>query len=338
MATPNDRGFNTIRNSRVDRRRKTETLQLYTLIGVVCMAVMTLILLVVMGVGGFVGSLNSDSSNPNNEKVDWGTFTVTATDTLRGNLALVNSTHAYTFPSTDEHLAEIYATWVSHNPHLYMQSGLSTYMDRTALTALDKMLVDFSTATGRTNVQIRYAYRTYEEQKGLEIQPGYSDHHTGLGCALQYADENKVAHDLTMDPVYNWLYENCHKYGFVVRYPDDKAAITGVSEYSYYFRYVGIPHATYMKAQGLCLEEYVELLKEYDNEKPLKIQSADGKVYEVYYVAVEGSATVKHPTNYAYTVSGTNEGGVVVTVDRSRVLNPESDSSVDTSADTGAAN
>jgi D-alanyl-D-alanine carboxypeptidase len=139
-----------------------------------------------------------------------------------------------------------------------------------------------------------------------------------------------------MDPVYNWLFDNCHKYGFVIRYPDDKASITGVSEYGYYFRYVGIPHATYMKAQGLCMEEYIELLKEFDNEKPLKIQSADGKIYEVYYVAVEGSATVKHPTNYAYTVSGTNEGGVVVTVDRSRVLNPESDSTADTSAGTEA--
>ncbi len=337
MATPNDRGFNTIRNSRVDRRRKTETLQLYTLIGVVGLAVLTLILLVVMGVGGFVGSLNSDGSTPNNEKVDWGTFTVTPTDTLRGDLALVNNAHAYTFPSSDEHLAKIFDIWASHDPHPYMLSGLSTYMDRTALTALDAMLVDFAAATGRTNVQIRYAYRTYEEQQGLEIQPGHSDHHTGLGCALQYTGENKVAHDLTMDPVYNWLFENCHKYGFVIRYPDDKAAITGVSDYNYYFRYVGIPHATFMAAQGLCMEEYIELLKDFDNEKPLKIQAADGKAYEVYYVAVDGGATVKHPTNYAYTVSGTNEGGVVITVDRSRVLNPESDSAADTSAGTDQA-
>ena len=46
-------------------------------------------------------------------------------------------------------------------------------------------------------------------------------------------------------------------------------------------------------------------------------------------MAVEGSATVKHPTNYAYTVSGTNDGGVVVTVDRSKALEPETADATD---------
>ena len=84
------------------------------------------------------------------------------------------------------------------------------------------------------------------------------------------------------------------------------------------------------------MEEYVEKLKDYTEKKPLKISGADGKFYEVYYVAVDGSATVKHPTNYAYTISGTNEGGVVITVDRSQTLTPEPDTTADTVADTVA--
>ena len=335
MANPNDRGFNTIQNSRVARRRKTETLQMYTLLGVIVLAILTVAILVVMAVGGFVGNIDEGGNGPSGEKIDWGSFTVTATDTLRGDLVLVNNAHAYTFPATDDHLAVIFNIWKPDPKapsHPYVLSGLSTYMDREALTALDKMLVDFATATGRTNVQLRHAYRTYEEQEGKDIQPGHSDHHTGLGCALQYADDNNVAHDLSLDPVYNWLYENCHKYGFVVRYPADKTEVTGVEDYNYYFRYVGVAHATYMARQNLCMEEYIELLKDYDNEKPLKITDDAGKSYEVYYVAVDGSTTVKHPTNYAYTVSGTNEGGVVVTVDRSASLN-EVDTSVGTVAD-----
>jgi hypothetical protein len=47
-------------------------------------------------------------------------------------------------------------------------------------------------------------------------------------------------------------------------------------------------------------------------------------------VAVDGSATVKHPTNYRYEVSGTNGGGVVVTVDRSQALRPEDSTSGET--------
>ena len=327
MANPNDRGFNTIQNSRVTRRRKNETLQLYTLLGVIGMAVLTIVIVAVMGVGSLVGD---DTPGPAGEKVEWGSFTVTATDTLHGDLVIVNNSHAYTFPTTNEHLAEIYTKCASHSPMMYLQSGISTYMDKDALNALDAMLVDFATATGRTNVQIRDAYRTYEQQESKEILPGHSDHHTGLGCALKYLPENgPPAHDLSLDTTYTWLYDNAHKYGFVIRYPEAKADVTGVSDYEEYFRFVGIPHATYMKEQNLCMEEYVNLLKEYDNKNPLKINAADGKYYEVYYVAVDGSATVKYPTNYAYSVSGTNEGGVVITVDRSAAIN-EADTSADT--------
>ena len=67
----------------------------------------------------------------------------------------------------------------------------------------------------------------------------------------------------------------------------------------------------------------------------LSIRGADGNKYEVYYVAVDGSATVKYPTNYAYTVSGTNEGGVVVTIDRSTSQKADADKeNDDTSEDT----
>ena len=150
---------------------------------------------------------------------------------------------------------------------------------------------------------------------------GYSDHHTGMGIQLAYL-RNSNNYSLSTDEAYSWLFENCHKYGFVIRYPEGKSDITGVSDYTDYFRYVGVAHATYMKANDLCLEEYVTLLKGYTDDKPLKINGADGRYYEVWYVAVEGSATVKHPTNYAYTVSGTNDGGVVVTVIAPRLWSP----------------
>ena len=120
----------------------------------------------------------------------------------------------------------------------------------------------------------------------------------------------------------------------MIRYPEGKSDITGVSDYTDYFRYVGVAHATYMTEHDLCLEEYIEVIKGYSDNKPLKINGADGRYYEVWYVAVDGSATVKHPTNYAYTVSGTNDGGVVVTVDRSKTLEPETEA--DTPADTAA--
>lgn len=323
-----DRGFNTVHNSNVEKRERNRAMQKYTLLGVIALAALTVFVLLIMAIGGIVANIRGESGKgPDNEKVDWGSYTVTATDTLYGDLVLVNNTHVYTFPQSDEHLQEIYAVWATHKPdYIYEQSGLSTYMDADALNALDAMLSDFSATTGKTNVQIRYAYRDYKTQEQFEIAAGYSDHHTGLGVQLKYElNGNAYAFSTDESGTYNWLFENCHKYGFVIRYPADKTEITGISDYTDYFRYVGVAHATYMTEHDLCLEEYIDFIKDYTDDKPLKVNGADGRYYEVWYVAVDGSATVKHPTNYAYTVSGTNDGGVVVTVDRSKALEPETE-------------
>ena len=57
--------------------------------------------------------------------------------------------------------------------------------------------------------------------------------------------------------MYKWLEKNCYKYGFILRYPADKVAITGINYEPWHFRYVGVALATEMMEQGLCLEEYV---------------------------------------------------------------------------------
>ena len=339
MANPNEsRSFNNIQNSRAEKRKKNKLIQQFTLMGIVGLAALTVCTLMIMAIGGIIGNIAeglgwAPNNGPDNEKIRWDSITVTTTDTQQGDLVLVNKTHVYTFPATNEHLSEIYAKWYTHKPKNpddppfpYVLSGLSAYMDTDALNALDAMLVDFNAATGKTDVQVRYAYRTLEEQGKFSVQPGYSDHHTGLGVQLKYY-RNGNTYAFSTEETYNWFYENCHKYGFVVRYPADKTEITGVEDYTDYFRFVGVAHATYMKEKNLCMEEYVGLLKGYTDKSPLKINAADGNYYEVYYVAVDGSATVKVPANYAYNLSGTNDGGVVITVSRSQAIQPETETS-----------
>ena len=338
MANPNEsRSFNNIQNSRAEKRKKNKLIQQFTLMGIVGLAALTVCTLMIMAIGGIIGNIAeglgwAPNNGPDNEKIRWDSITVTTTDTQQGDLVLVNNTHVYTFPATNEHLSEIWGKWNGHNPRIYQQSGLSKYMDTDALNALDAMLVDFKAATGMTDVQVRYAYRTYEEQQelGSSIAAGYSDHHTGLGVQLKYY-RNGNTYAFSTEETYNWFYENCHKYGFVVRYPADKTEITEVEDYTDYFRFVGVAHATYMKEKNLCMEEYVDLLKGYTDKSPLKINAADGNYYEVYYVAVDGSATVKVPANYAYNLSGTNDGGVVITVSRSQAIQPETETSGDES-------
>ena len=55
-----------------------------------------------------------------------------------------------------------------------------------------------------------------------------------------------------------WLMEHCWEYGFILRYPTEKEALTGVGYEPWHYRYVGRPAALDIRDSGLCLEEYLE--------------------------------------------------------------------------------
>ena len=69
--------------------------------------------------------------------------------------------------------------------------------------------------------------------------PGASEHQAGLAVdivdtACQLLDE---AQEDT--PVQQWLMAHCAEYGFILRYPTGKSALTGVSYEPWHYRYVG---------------------------------------------------------------------------------------------------
>ena len=75
-------------------------------------------------------------------------------------------------------------------------------------------------------------------------------------------DLNGVLEDFQHDEAYLWLQEHAEEYGFVLRYPEGKSDITKIIYEPWHFRYVGPEHAKEMNRLGMCLEEYVEYLKE----------------------------------------------------------------------------
>lgn len=84
-------------------------------------------------------------------------------------------------------------------------------------------------------------------------EPGASESGAGLSV-----DIIGTSSDFDKTKEYKWLTENAYKYGFVLRYPEEKFAITGVRARPWHWRYVGTDAATEMKTQNLCLEEYLE--------------------------------------------------------------------------------
>ena len=81
--------------------------------------------------------------------------------------------------------------------------------------------------------------------------PGTSEHQLGLALDIiaEYDSDNTAT--------WNWLRDNCWRYGFILRYPKGKEKITGIDYEPWHFRYVGVPTAQEITESGLCLEEYL---------------------------------------------------------------------------------
>lgn len=97
--------------------------------------------------------------------------------------------------------------------------------------------------------------------------PGTSEHHTGLAADIVTPTHQTLDPEFADTDAGKWLQENAAEYGFILRYPEDKQDITEIIYESWHYRYVGVDHAMAIKENGLCLEEYLEILKEGGLEK-----------------------------------------------------------------------
>lgn len=252
----------------------------------------------------------------------------------RGDLILVRAGAPYAFPENPD-LKDLYTgrKKYSNGARAYQISSTDIELDSFVLSKLNEMTETFFDLTGEGGLLIKSAYRSYESQKEIldyridrdgekealkyVALPGESEHHTAMAFDMSVY-KNGANTYIEDEEEYHWIYENAHKYGFVLRYPESKADITGIAYEAWHFRYVGAPHAYYMYNEGLVLEEYLELLKNehsYDGIH-LNVECDDGNKYEIYYVpaAETGETEIILPSGYEYTVSGNNTDGFVVTV------------------------
>ena len=86
--------------------------------------------------------------------------------------------------------------------------------------------------------------------------PGSSEHEIGLALDFVQTDHYALDEAFEDTDAGRWLAQNSYKYGFILRYPRDKEAITGITYEPWNFRYVGVEAATVMHDEGLCLEEF----------------------------------------------------------------------------------
>lgn len=238
-----------------------------------------------------------------------------------GDLILVNHAAPYQFPEEPSlcRVAE------SKNGSYYIRST-DLLLAGDALDALNSLLNEFLSQGGSKTVNLVAAWRSAETQQHLYDQstarngsdhaqqyvalPGCSEHHTGLAMDFSLYFPDGTSADFTGEGEWAWITENAHRFGLILRYPEGKAALTGIAYEPWHFRYVGIPHAAAMQQLEMCLEEYHAYLRgfPYEGEHLFLTQGSDR--YEIWF---EQGSDAHLPIEGEYTVSGNNVDGLIVT-------------------------
>lgn len=117
-------------------------------------------------------------------------------------------------------------------------------------------------------------YRSYNRQKtlfdnkanqvGVEkanlivAYPGQSEHQTGLTIDVSsQSAQFKLVESFEDTPEGQWLKDNAHRAGFIIRYGKDTKDITGYSYEPWHIRYVGKDIAKEIFEKNITLEEFL---------------------------------------------------------------------------------
>ena len=162
-------------------------------------------------------------------------------------------------------------------------SPLNNQFDVRAAEALENMLAD-ARAAGY-NMYLVSAYRSHDYQVNLFNRkvneykalgyddteaynqasqwvaiPGTSEHCTGLAADIVsstwYNYNSDLTHSFEETEHFDWLYSHCADYGFILRYPKNREATTGITYEPWHYRYVGTEAARYIMDNNITLEEF----------------------------------------------------------------------------------
>ena len=186
------------------------------------------------------------------------------TEEIPWNLVLINGSH----PMEEGYVPQLTEIEEGHS------------VDTRVANAARKMLADAEKEG--LHIQICSAYRSVERQKEVFGQsmkervkdgmdywkayeettlnvaiPGTSEHALGLALDLISNSYTELDEEQEQTPEAKWLAQNCHKYGFILRYPSNKTNITGITYEPWHYRYVGKEHAAEIMEKGITLEEYL---------------------------------------------------------------------------------
>lgn len=152
-----------------------------------------------------------------------------------------------------------------------------------------------------------------EYTKKFVALPNASEHQSGLAIdlALNCEDIDFICPSFPYDGICQTFRELAPAYGFIERYTKEKTAITKIAKEEWHFRYVGVPHSKIMVEKNFCLEEYIELIKQY--VYPNQAFSYDG--YQIAYIPYQDEM-LWLDLKMNQSISGNNIDGFILTEKR----------------------
>ena len=167
------------------------------------------------------------------------------------------------FPMEEDYVPEDLTNLYEHKDRAFELARVSIDLRMPAYEAAQAMFTA-AKEDGISDFIISSGYRTREYQQtlydnsdtGYVNAPGESEHEYGLTFDVTTRTDRP---DFDQTPQFEWLSAHCWEYGYILRYPEGKEALTGVPYESWHYRYVGKEAAKVIHDNGWCLEEYAAL-------------------------------------------------------------------------------
>ena len=192
------------------------------------------------------------------------------------NEQVVTQKNTYVAPPEYERITRSGVTYVNDilivNKKIGLPADFNPGENRYARMKLNQMFKDAK--KDKQSLVVRSGYRSYQMQDKLykaykaqdanadtySARPGHSEHQTGLAFdigSVESARDFTISFGDTTEG--EWLAQNAHKYGFIIRYPEGKTHITGYQYEPWHVRYVGVKIAQEIFNKKITLEEYLGL-------------------------------------------------------------------------------
>ena len=233
----------------------------------------TLLLAGCTGNNGIINTDNTDNGKTSKAPEE----TEEKTEDVIEEISIITEDDVFTEGSTEQLVNPAYPLPETYEPedleYIDLLSTQDTYLRSEANVALrelfeaasDEGLELYAVSGYRSYVTQEGLYNNYVNQHGQEeadrfsAKPGTSEHQTGL--VMDVSSESAyfgLSESFEETPEGEFVKNNAHKYGFIVRYLDGKEDITGYMYEPWHIRYLGKELAQDVYDSGLTYEEYIE--------------------------------------------------------------------------------